>query len=418
MSRFFAMEQRELERIIALHNDLIRVKVETERKDIQEITAIIKSETQNMGDLFEIKDGVAHIPIIGELSEKPSLSAALFGADQTTFGSIIDNIDKAVADPMVEKVIFEIDSPGGTVDGTDQTAMAIRTINKPTEAHIHNMAASAAFWLAAQTDKIVALNPVVEVGSIGIAVEIFDDSEADKKAGIKIHTIVSSGAEDKRPDVATKGGRDKIKERLNEIHDVFVQRIAEGRGVTEEIVREDFGKGSILIASKALKAGMIDAIMDGEQMIQAKGHENDKKHKAESLEPARGAGKINEEVSKMTIDELKADSPDLYNRIYADGKQAGVKQEKDRVTAHLTMGKKAGAMDFAMKCIEEGRDLTEQAVTAEYLSAGMNKNDLDSRQAEDDNIGDLSTADKGDDGNAVFAQALNEELGHDIKEAV
>lgn len=418
MSRFFAMEQRELEKIIALHNDLIKVKAETERKDIQEITAIIKSETQNMGDLFEVKDGVAHIPIIGELSEKPSLSAALFGVDQTTFGSIIDNIDKAVADPMVEKIIFEIDSPGGTVDGTDQTAMAIRAIEKPTEAHVHNMAASAAFWLAVQTDKIVALNPVVEVGSIGVAVEIFDDSEADKKAGIKIHTIVSSGAEDKRPDVATKGGRDKIKDRLNEIHDVFVQRVAEGRGVSEETVREDFGKGGVLIASKALAVGMIDAVMDGGQLIQAKGHKNDKKHKAEALEPARGAGNNKQEVIKMTRDEFRAQNADLYNQILEDGIQAGIKQERDRVQAHLTMGEKSGAMDFATKCITEGRDLTEQAVTAEYLSAGMNKIDLDSRQAEDDNLGDLSTSDTGDDGNAAFAQALNEELGHDIKEAV
>ena len=382
MSRFFAMEERELERIIALHNDLIKVKAETERKDIQEITAIIKSETQNMGDLFEIKDGVAHIPIIGELSEKPSLSAALFGADQTTFGSIIDNINKAMDFPMVEKIIFEIDSPGGTVDGTDQTAMAIRAIDKPTEAHIHNMAASAAFWLAAQTDKIVALNPVVEVGSIGVAVEIFDDSEADKKAGIKIHTIVSSGAEDKRPDVATKGGRDKIKERLNEIHDVFVQRVAEGRGVSEETVREDFGKGGVLIASKALEAGMIDAIMDGGQLIQAKGHKNDKKHKAEVLDPATVAGNNNEEVIKMTIDELKVQDPDLYKKVF----EAGVEQERDRVQAHLTLGKQSGAMEAAVKHIEDGDSLT-QTINAEYMAAGMNKADVDKRA--DDDVGDL-----------------------------
>ena len=383
MSRFFAMEERELEKIVALHNDLSKIKSEIERKTTDEITAIIKSETQNMGDLFEVKDGVAHIPIIGELSEKPSMSAALFGVDQTTFGSIIDNIANAVADVMVEKIIFEIDSPGGTVDGTDQTAMAIRAIDKPTEAHIHNMAASAAFWLAVQTDKIIALNPVVEVGSIGVAVEIFDDSEADKKAGIKIHTIVSSGAEDKRPDVATKGGRDKIKDRLNEIHDVFVQRVAEGRGVSEETVREDFGKGGVLIASKALAVGMIDGVIDGGQLIQAKGHKNDKKHKAEiDKVPATVAGNNNEEVIKMTIDELKTQDPDLYKKVF----EAGINQERDRVQAHLTLGKQAGAMEAAVKHIEDGDGLT-QTITAEYMAAGMNKADVDKR--EEDEVVDL-----------------------------
>ena len=383
MSRFFAMEQRELERIVALHNDLIKVKSEIERKKTDEITAIIKAETQNMGDLFEIRDGVAHIPIIGELSEKPSMSAALFGVDQTTFGSIIDNINRAAAaGPMVDKIIFEIDSPGGTVNGVDQTAMAIRAIDKPTEAHVHNMAASAAFWLATQTDKIIALNPTVEVGSIGVAVEIFDDSEADKKAGITIHTIVSSGAEDKRLDVATKGGRDKIKDRLNEVHDVFVQRVAEGRGVSEETVREDFGKGGVLIASKALAVGMIDGVMDGGQLIQAKGHKNDKKHKAEAFEPATVAGNNNEEVIKMTIDELKTQDPDLYKNVF----EAGINQERDRVQAHLTLGKQAGAMEAAVKHIEDGDGLT-QTITAEYMAAGMNKADVDKRT--DDDVPDL-----------------------------
>ncbi len=54
MSRFFAMEERELEKIISLHNDLEKIKAEASKKDIQEITAIIKSEIENMGDLFQI----------------------------------------------------------------------------------------------------------------------------------------------------------------------------------------------------------------------------------------------------------------------------------------------------------------------------------------------------------------------------
>lgn len=421
MSRFFAMEERELEKIISLHNDLEKIKAEASRKDIQEITAIIKSEIENMGDLFEIKDGIARIPIVGELSERPSLTAALFGVEQTTFGSIIDNINKSENDPMVEKIIFEVDSPGGNISGLDQTAMAIKAIKKPTEARVHNMAASAAFWLATQTDKIIALDPTVEVGSIGVAIEIFDDSERDKSRGIKIHTIVSTGAEDKRPDVSTKGGRDKIKDRLTEIHDVFVSRVAEGRGVSEETVRKDFGKGGVLIASKALEVGMIDGIMDGEKMILAKKKKDENKHKAENnisiaTEPAEGAGKNIKEVISMTKEEFKTQNPDLYTQVLEEGEQAGIKKERDRVKAHLTMGKASGAIETAVKYIEEGEDIT-QAVNAEYMAAGMNKNDIDSRKDEEDKLGKLSNSSGEDGGNAAFAQALDEELGY-IQEAV
>jgi ClpP class serine protease len=405
------MEERELEKIISLHNDLEKIKAEASRKELSEITAIIKSDIQNMGDLFHIEDGVAHIPVVGELSEKPNISASLFGQDQTTYGSIIDNIAKAENDLMVEKAIFHFDTPGGTVAGADQTAMAIRNMKKPTEAHVHNMSASAGYLLAAQTGKIIAMTPMAELGSIGVAAEIIDKSGMDEKAGIKRHVIVSTGAENKRIDPATKAGQDKIRERINETHKVFVRRVAEGRGVSEETVRENFGKGGLLIASKALEAGMIDGIMDGAKLITSK---TKKKMIAEenkistATEPAEGAGKNNEEVSNMTKEELRAQNPDLYKEIF----EAGIKQEWDRVSAHLIMGAKSGAMDYAVKCIQEKKNLTDQAVAAEYLSAGMNKKDLDSREKEDDKLGDLSTsADDKDNDNVIFAKELFENLG-------
>ena len=432
MSRFFAMEERELEKIISLHNDLEKIKAEASRKEIHEITAIIKSEIVNMGDLFEIKDGIANIPIIGQLSESPAISASLFGFDQTTFGSIIDNINKAENDPTVNKIVFHVDSGGGTVSGTDQTSMRVKAIKLPTEAHVHNMAASAALWTIINVNKIIAMTPTAEIGSIGVAAEVLDDSERDKQRGIKIHTIVSSGAEEKHIDVSNKSGRDKIKSRLNEIHNIFVSRIAEGRGVSEETVREDFGKGGVLIASEALRVGMIDGIMDGDKMILARKDKKKTKATAEEMkdaieilteskivtatEPAEGAGKNIKEVISMTKEEFKTQNPDLYTQVLEEGEQAGIKKERDRVRAHLTMGKASGAIETAVKYIEEGEDMT-QAVNAEYMAAGMNKNDIDSRKGEEDKLGNLNNSSGEDGGNAAFAQALDEELGY-TQEAV
>ena len=423
MAKYFAMEPHELSRIVALHNDLDRVKSEATRKEKQELTAIIKSEIENGGSLFYVAGGDAHIPIIGQLSEKPSLSASLFGSDQTTYGSIIDNIKAAVADPDVEKIIFDIDSPGGTVDGVDQTAMAIRAIEKPTEAHVHNMAASAAYWLASQTDRIIALTPSAQFGSIGIAVETVDFSKAEEQKGIKTHVITSTDAPDKRPDLATKSGRDKIIAMLDDVHDVFANRVAEGRGVSRKKVDSDFGQGGMVIAAKALSAGMIDGVQETTKTVTTDGNtqvvagedisddaDRDKfSGQQASSTPAKGAGKNRQEVMEMTREELKADNPALYNEIF----EAGVSQERDRVSAHLTLGKNSGAMEFAMSCITDGKNLTDQAVTAEYLSAGMNQRDLGNREADD--TGDTSVVDADADG-AVFAAELSNQLG--LEEAV
>ena len=114
---------------------------------------------------------------------------------------------------------------------------------------------------------------------------------------------------------------------------------------------------------------------------------------------------------KMTKDELKAQNPDLYNEMI----QAGIEQERDRVKAHLTMGKAADAMETAVKHIESG-ELMTQTVNAEYMAAGMNKQDVDSRQAEDDKLGDNQTSDTEEDGAAQFDAALKDNLG--IQEAV
>ena len=407
MSRFFAMEERELENIVALHNDLEKIKAEASRKEINEITAIIKSEIENMGELFEIKNGVAHIPIVGQLSEKPSMTATLFGGDQTTYGSIIDNIKVAGEDPTVKEIVFEIDTPGGTVSGLDQTGMAIRAIKKPTTARVHNMAASAGYWLAAQTKKIMAITPTAEFGSIGVAAEVFDNSKRDEKDGIKKHTIVSTGAENKRTDISTKDGRDKIKDRLTEIHDIFVTRVAEGRGVSEKTVRKDFGNGGVLIAGKALGVGMIDEIIDGNTIIKT-----EKEEIAESEPPARGAGKINEEVSNMTRAELKAQYPALEKEIFEAGEKAGEDRERVRIEAH------AEWFDVSpkevMAAIVSGEKFTVKH-SSRYAKAQLNKRDLDDRDADD--TGDTTTKKNDQDGgNAIFATALKEELG--IEEAV
>ena len=84
----------------------------------------------------------------------------------------------------------------------------------------------------------------------------------------------------------------------------------------------------------------------------------------------------------MTIDELKTQDPDLYKKVF----EAGINQERDRVQAHLTLGKQAGAMEAAVKHIEAGDGMT-QTITAEYMAAGMNKADVDKRK--DDEVEDL-----------------------------
>lgn len=96
------------------------------------------------------------------------------------------------------------------------------------------------------------------------------------------------------------------------------------------------------------------------------------------------------EVSIMTLDELNAQYPTLY----ADVKAEGVRKERDRVKAHITMGTKCGAIEFAHKCILDGKSITEESIMAEYLSSGKNKADIQAKQDDSDSVEDLDISPK------------------------
>lgn len=84
----------------------------------------------------------------------------------------------------------------------------------------------------------------------------------------------------------------------------------------------------------------------------------------------------------MDLETLKAQHPALYLAVFEAGKEQGVKDERDRVCAHLTCGEQANCMDVASKAIQEGTEMT-QTLTAQYLMAATNKRDIESRDDDD-----------------------------------
>lgn len=194
--------------------------------------------------------GVGVIPVHGTLG-------SWWG---TYYEDIRASIAEFEADPMIGRIVFDINSPGGYVNGVAETAQMIKDCPKPTEARVSYMAASGAYWLASQCDKIVATTKVASFGSIGVITDFWDESKHDEQHGFKHIVITSTDAPNKYIDPATEKGYNEILSELDHIHAVFAEAVASGRGVDIDTVNEKFGKGGILFAEDALKAGMIDAI--------------------------------------------------------------------------------------------------------------------------------------------------------------
>ena len=100
---------------------------------------------------------------------------------------------RAVADSSAAAVIVDINSPGGTTEGSERLYEDLRRLaaKKPVAAVVGTMAASGAYIAALGSDRIFAHGNSI-VGSIGVLVEFPNVSGLMDKLGVKLESIKSS----------------------------------------------------------------------------------------------------------------------------------------------------------------------------------------------------------------------------------
>lgn len=132
--------------------------------------------------------GVEVIPVSGILVSRGSHLAAC--ETMTSYEDLRRLIYRAVADPMVERIVLDIDSPGGNAVGAFELAADIRAASKikPITGLVNFMAYSGGYLIAsACTEVVVSLTS--GVGSIGVIASHMDRSRMLEGAGVKVTTV-------------------------------------------------------------------------------------------------------------------------------------------------------------------------------------------------------------------------------------
>ena len=139
--------------------------------------------------LYTAEDGVAVIKFEGLVTKRPSFWGWLFGGSAAT-QTAQEALAAALADTAVKSVLFVVDSPGGTVAGTEELAEAVFNARKvkTVTAYASDMCASAAYWIAAQAGKVYA-NATATVGSIGVYAVNVDLSRMYRNEGVEVDVI-------------------------------------------------------------------------------------------------------------------------------------------------------------------------------------------------------------------------------------
>jgi len=199
---------------------------------------------------------IAVLPMMGGIRHRGGFMG-------TSIESFRERFRAAVSNPEVKAVVFNVDSPGGTVSGVPELAEEIfqARSQKPIIAVADTMAASAAYWLAAAASEVV-VTPSGSVGSIGVFAMHVDQSKRLDDFGLKV-TLISAGkykVEGNSFQHITEEAFAQIQKEVNDVYEMFISDVARFRGTDVETVLNNFGQGRMVRAKDAIKVNMADSI--------------------------------------------------------------------------------------------------------------------------------------------------------------
>jgi ClpP class serine protease len=228
--------------------------------------AEILSQTPVTPKLTIDENNNAHVYIYGALVNDPDPMLVYFGQSFTTYQSIQDSFNR-IRESNSDKIYLHIDSPGGMVAGVDNIWKTVIDLREDFEVIAINegMIASAAYWIASAADRIVSDSETNDQGSIGVICGYCDYSKYDEKAGIEEKIFVSKNAKFKHP--SQEGFDETLQKEIDEIEDIFVDRVSIGRGVTADHIYNLFGSGAMLLSKEAKEVGMIDDIIPTSELF-------------------------------------------------------------------------------------------------------------------------------------------------------
>ena len=198
---------------------------------------------------------VALIPVKGVIMVDP---ASTFGTATASSTEIIEQIQKADKNPSIKAIVLDINSPGGSAVASKEIADAIKKTEKPTVAVIRELGASGGYWVASATDRIIA-NEMSITGSIGVFSSYIEFAGLLERYNMTYQRLTAGKYKDMgdpfKPLALNE--REILQKKLNKIHDIFIESIAENRNMPRTRVRE-ISTGEFYLGIEALELGLID----------------------------------------------------------------------------------------------------------------------------------------------------------------
>lgn len=214
-----------------------------------------------MNDSWRPRPRLAVVVAEGDIAEKPSRNPLMPRGDVTPSG--MDHAFKqALADDLVQGIVFRINSPGGEAIAGDRIEHFARNAAKkrPLVVSMSNVAASGGYYITTPAQKLYA-NPGTMTGSIGIyggkvdLSGLYDKIDLGKElytrgrfAGMMTFMRPFSEAE-----------REKYYSQLEAFYDHFVEIVADNQNLSADSV-DHLSRGRVWTGEQARQNGLVDEL--------------------------------------------------------------------------------------------------------------------------------------------------------------
>ncbi len=165
-------------------------------------------------------------------------------------------------DDEIEAVIVRINSPGGTMAGSEALFLGLREIaaQKPIVAVMDTTAASGGYMAALAAERIFARNSTI-TGSIGVILQTADVTKMLTDLGIETEAIKSAPLKGTPSpfEPLNKSGRAASQAVVDDMYALFVDLLAKRRGLEPSEARA-MADGRVFTGRQAAARGLVDEI--------------------------------------------------------------------------------------------------------------------------------------------------------------
>jgi protease-4 len=186
-----------------------------------------------------------------------------FGNSSAGGDTITAALREAAADDSVSAIVLRVDSPGGSVTGSEtiwREVNRVRDGGKPVVASMGAVATSGGYYVSMGADAVVA-NAGTITGSIGVMTGKLVARELKHRLGVGSDSVRTNENADawsiNKPFTDEQHAR--VEAEADLVYTDFVERVAEGRKLSVEAV-DAVARGRVWTGADALERGLVDEL--------------------------------------------------------------------------------------------------------------------------------------------------------------